>query len=186
MEKQRDKFTHINDVELGGRRQFVDESKGRIERAKREMQSEEVKDKFLRGERALDVRRVRKGGTQNGTMVANGGAAQRRDSSGEDASFLDEGRSERLLMMRQQDDTLDSLNAAVSRVGYMAETIREEIYQHNKMLNDFEDDLADAEEQLGMVMGKLAKLLKTKNKFQLGMIIILSLVLLLFFLVLYT
>lgn len=55
------------------------------------------------------------------------------------------------------------------------------------MLKSLEEDLADAEEQLGVVMGKLAKLLKTKSKCQIGLIVILSLiVLVLFFLVIYT
>ena len=89
--------------------------------------------------------------------------------------------------VQKQDETLENFDMAVTRVGYMAETIHEEIDQQNKMLTDLDDDLADAEEQLGVVMGKLAKLLKTKNKCQIGLIIILSLiVLLLFFLVVYT
>jgi syntaxin 6 len=47
--------------------------------------------------------------------------------------------------------------------------------------------LQDAEEKLGVVMGKLAKLLKTKDKCQLGTILALILtVLVLLFLVLYT
>jgi len=72
-------------------------------------------------------------------------------------------------------------------VGYMAETIQEEIDTQNVMLKSLEEDLADAEEQLGVVMGKLAKLLKTKSKCQIGLIVILSLiVLVLFFLVIYT
>ncbi len=90
-------------------------------------------------------------------------------------------------MMQQQDDTLDDLNQAVVRVGHMADTIHEEIGSQNNMLKSLEEDLADAEEQLGVVMGRLAKLLKTKNKCQLGLIVVLTLVVLvLFFLVLYT
>ena len=55
------------------------------------------------------------------------------------------------------------------------------------MLADFDDDLADAEEKLGLVMGKLGKLLKTKNRCQLGTILVLCLiVLILLFLVIYT
>ena len=46
----------------------------------------------------------------------------------------------------------------------MAGEIHEEIGHQNKMLSELDEDLADAEEKLGMVMGKLAKLLKTKNK----------------------
>lgn len=48
-------------------------------------------------------------------------------------------------------------------------------------------DLVDAEEQLGVVMGKLAKLMKTKNKCQLGTILCLfAIVVILFLLVVYT
>jgi len=100
---------------------------------------------------------------------------------------IDPERSETLLMMRRQDETLDDLDMAVTRVSYMAETINEELETQNVMLKNLEDDLADAEEQLGAVMGKLARLMKTKSKCQLGLILILSLVVLvLFFLVLYT
>mmetsp|Transcript_5700 Transcript_5700/g.12026 ORF Transcript_5700/g.12026 Transcript_5700/m.12026 type:complete len:91 (-) Transcript_5700:164-436(-) len=90
-------------------------------------------------------------------------------------------------MLNQQDEALDDLDLAVNRVGVMAEEIHEELGQQNKMLTELDDDLADAEEKLGLVMGKLAKLLKTKNKCQLGTILILCLIaLILFFLVLYT
>ena len=39
----------------------------------------------------------------------------------------------------------------------MAGNIHEELGQQNKMLNSLQDDLDDAEEKLGMVMGKLPK-----------------------------
>jgi len=180
VEKQRDKFPHITDKEITERRGFVDSSKNQISRAKSGMQSEEVKNKFARDERALTERRSGTGRINENqplpTYSGNGG----------DDSFVEEGRSETMMMMQRQDETLDDLGMAVTRVGYMAESIHEEIDQQNKMLKDLEDDLADAEEQLGMVMGKLAKLLKTKNKCQIGLILILSLiVLVLFFLVIY-
>ena len=90
-------------------------------------------------------------------------------------------------MLSQQDEALEGLDEAVTRVGIMAEDIHEELGQQNKMLADFDDDLADAEEKLGLVMGKLGKLLKTKNRCQLGTILVLCLiVLILLFLVIYT
>ena len=89
--------------------------------------------------------------------------------------------------MQHQDETLDELDAAVTRVGHMAEHIHEEVGQQNKMLNEMEEDLADAEEQLGMVMGKLAKFLQTKDRFQLGTILALfCTMIVLLFLVIYT
>ena len=185
VERQREKFTHINDNEIMDRRRFVDESKGRIANVRGVMQGEDVKRKFVMDERALTERRRGdaqgggSGGGANGTKNQNYSRVESEGSNGEE-------RSETMLMMQQQDETLDDLDMAVTRVGYMAETIHEEIDMQNVMLKSLEEDLADAEEQLGVVMGKLAKLLKTKSKCQIGLILILSLiVLVLFFLVLY-
>ena len=90
------------------------------------------------------------------------------------------------MMMRQQDEVLDDLDDAVLRVGNMAGAIEVEIGEQNKMLKSLDEDLTDAEEKLGFVMGKLAKLLKTKNKCQLGLILVLMLiVVILFFMIVY-
>jgi len=203
VERQREKFPHINDAELAERRGFVDDSKNRIQGAKGEMQSDEVKQKLARDERALTERRkvqsasavaVNGGGpSNNGTKGPEGYTNIRSDSDLEEgnaaaaAADPDPDRSETLLMMQQQDETLEDLDMAVTRVGYMAETIHEEIDTQNAMLKSLDEDLTDAEEQLGVVMGKLAKLLKTKSKCQLGLIVLLALVVLvLFFLVIYT
>eukprot|EP00985_Skeletonema_marinoi_P029341 scaffold27615_cov139-Skeletonema_marinoi.AAC.8 len=191
VERQREKFPHIHDGEMESRKEFVRESKSRINDSKMMMQSEEMKQKFLRDERALtERRRGVVGNNGNGRVpdLEQGNASTsttNNNSSNGVASSAE--RSETMLMMQQQDDTLDDLDLAVTRVGYMAESIHEEIESQNKMLTDLGDDLADAEEQLGVVMGKLAKLLKTKSRCQIGLILILSLiVLVLFFLVLYT
>lgn len=167
----------------------------RIVRSKEAMNGEEVKGKLLKDERALtERRRGNKGkGVLKGGRDGSGLSRQNTNNSNEallsssSAAAAEEGRSETILMMQQQDDTLDDLNQAVVRVGHMADTIHEEIGSQNNMLKSLEEDLADAEEQLGVVMGRLAKLLKTKNKCQLGLIVVLTLVVLvLFFLVLYT
>lgn len=170
----------------------------RIVRSKEAMNGEEVKGKLLKDERALTERRrgnkgkgVLKGGRDGSGLsrqnTNNSNEALLSSSSAAAAAAAEEGRSETILMMQQQDDTLDDLNQAVVRVGHMADTIHEEIGSQNNMLKSLEEDLADAEEQLGVVMGRLAKLLKTKNKCQLGLIVVLTLVVLvLFFLVLYT
>ena len=89
--------------------------------------------------------------------------------------------------MQEQDETLDELGEAVNRVGDLAGNIHDEIGLQNKMLEQMEEDMTDAEEQLGFVMGKLGKFLKTKDKWQLRLIVALSLtVVVLLFLVLYS
>mmetsp|Transcript_8219 Transcript_8219/g.13579 ORF Transcript_8219/g.13579 Transcript_8219/m.13579 type:complete len:380 (-) Transcript_8219:245-1384(-) len=189
VERQREKFPHIHDGEMESRREFVRESKSRINDSKMMMQSEELKQKFVRDERALTERRRGVAGNNGRGAVPDleQGIASTNTNNYNNGGTNSEERSETMLMMQQQDDTLDDLDLAVTRVGYMAESIHEEIESQNKMLTDLGDDLADAEEQLGVVMGKLAKLLKTKSRCQIGLILILSLiVLVLFFLVLYT
>jgi syntaxin 6 len=188
VERQREKFPHIHDGEMEDRKEFVRESKSRINNSKMMMQSEEMKQKFLRDERSFTERRR---GANTGSAMSpdleQGNASTNNNNNGITGSNYSAERSETMLMMKQQDETLDDLDLAVTRVGYLAETIHEEIESQNKMLTELEDDLADAEEQLGVVMGKLAKLLKTKSRCQIGLILILSLiVLVLFFLVLYT
>jgi syntaxin 6 len=194
VERQREKFPHIHDAEMEDRKLFVRESKSKIHNSKMMMQSEDMKQKFLRDERALTERRrgaaIAAIAATNGPDLKSGSTSKNSRNNGvgnNNNNNNSEDRSETMLMMQQQDETLDDLDLAVTRVGYMAETIHEEISLQNKMLTELEDDLADAEEQLGVVMGKLAKLLKTKSKCQIGLILILSfIVLVLFFLVLYT
>ena len=145
------------------------------------MQSDEVKDKLLRDEKAKMARRKTQSSSNMNSPARQSNDDLRLQEGGES------GRSETALMMQQQDDTLDGLSSAVTRVSHMAGTIHEEIETQNKMLTQLDDDLVDAEEQLGVVMGKLGKLLKTRNRCQIGLILVLSLiVLVLFFLVLYT
>jgi len=176
VENDRDKFSHIDDSELYERRTLVHTSRDRLERAKQDMNSEAVKAKMLADERAKAIRRA---------GVDSLGATN--DAERENTAFIIDSQARTSLLMQHQDETLDELDVAVTRVGHVAENIHEEIGQQNKMLNELSDDLDKAEEELGMVMGKLAKFLKTKDRWQLGTILALfATVVVLFFLVLYT
>ena len=85
-----------------------------------------------------------------------------------------------------QDEALTDLDSAVDRVGNLASTINVELSAQNKMIDELGEDLDEAEARMGLVMGKLSKLLKTKDGCQLWTIIMLTLVLLvLCFLVFY-
>ena len=174
VEGDRDKFSHINDKELYERTALVHTSRDRLNRAKQEMQSEAVKAKLLQDERAIAARR--------GNLMG-----ARTDAERENTNMIVDSQARQSLLMRHQDETLDELDVAVTRVSEMAENIGDEIGQQNKMLTEMEEDLSNVEEELGMAMGKLAKFLKTKDTWQLGTILCLSgTVVVLFFLVLYT
>lgn len=176
VEKQREKFPNIGDAELSERIEFVTKSSAQIAQVKHAMNSDEIKKKIAADERSLANRRAG-GGDMSG----------KSEIEKENTAFLVDQATQAQLMMRQQDETLDDLDDAVIRVSNMADGIHEEINSQNKLLDYLEDDLQDAEEKLGMVMGKLGKLLKTKNKCQLGTIIMLCVVVVvLFFLVIWT
>lgn len=178
VETQKSRFAHIDASELYERKALVTTSQDRLGRAKTEMASDAIKNKMLEDERAKAERRMKQ---------ANNKMDDDDDHDVENTAFIAGSQAQSSLLMQQQDETLDELGEAVTRVGQMAEHIHQEIGYQNKMLTNMEDDLADAEEKLGMVMGKLAKFLKTKDKWQLGTIVMLTLVvLILFFLVLTT
>eukprot|EP00551_Chaetoceros_affinis_P008450 CAMPEP_0203674148 /NCGR_PEP_ID=MMETSP0090-20130426/15043_1 /ASSEMBLY_ACC=CAM_ASM_001088 /TAXON_ID=426623 /ORGANISM="Chaetoceros affinis, Strain CCMP159" /LENGTH=322 /DNA_ID=CAMNT_0050539941 /DNA_START=60 /DNA_END=1025 /DNA_ORIENTATION=- len=151
VEKNRDDFQNIDDSELGNRKNFILASANRIKLVKTQMNSDSIKSKLLADERAKSKRRL-------GLLGA------KSEEEEEETKFIAKSHASTQLMMQQQDETLDELGDAVVRVGHMAENIHDELGQQNKMLTDLEDDLVNAEEQLGLVMGRLAKMLKTKNK----------------------
>ena len=171
VEKKRDKFDNIDDSELYDRKNFIVSCTKQVQTVKEGMNSQGIKTKLLADERAKSKRRL-------------GLATSSNQDDHEDTSFITQNHASAQLMMQQQDETLDELDGAVVRVGHMAGHINEELGHQKKMLNELEEDLDNVEEQLGLVMGKLAKLMKTKSKCQLGTILILSLiVIVLFFLV---
>lgn len=170
----RDRFDNIDDTALYERSALVRISRDRLQRAKQEMHSQAVKAKLLQDERAQAARRA-------------GAIGARNDAERENTALIVDSQARQSLLLQHQDETLDELETAVTRVNDMAGNIHEEIGQQNKILTDMEEDLANAEEELGMVMGKLAKFLKTKDTWQLGTIMCLTLtVIVLFLLVLYT
>ena len=155
IENDRKTFQNISDGELYERRSLVHSSKDRLQKTKEEMNSEAVKAKMMADERAKALRRA------GADSLGATNDAQRMNTS-----FIVDSQARTSLLMQHQDETLDELDAAVTRVGNIAGHIHDEIGQQNKMLDEMEDDLANAEEELGMVMGKLGKFLHTKDRSQ--------------------
>lgn len=171
------KFSHITATELYERSALCHTSRERLQRAQAELQSETVQAKLrVLGQEDRPQHRTTASAVPTTTTSTDRTAAY---TTGDP-------QARQSLLMEHQDETLEDLGVAATRVNSMAGNIHEELGQQNKMLTDMEDDLANAEEELGMVMGKLAKFLQTKNQWQLGTIVCLSVtVVVLFFMVLY-
>jgi len=174
VEKDRSKFNRIDSAELYERKALVDTTQERLNLAKQELNSDAVRAKIMADERARALRRTN-------------GMGATTDIEKQNTEFIVDSHARATLLMRQQDETLDDLDVAVSRVNVMSEQIHDEINQQNKMLDELDEDLTHVEEELGVVMGKLAKLLKTKNAGQLKTILCLTIVMIvLFLLVIYS
>jgi syntaxin 6 len=163
---------------LQERQELIETSRNRVESAKKDANSTSVNAKLLADERAMRRR------AQNGDNT-NFGATTPAQIQNTDMILNSQARTS--LLMKHQDETLDELDVAVTRVGDMAVAISDEVNQQNKMLDEMTADLEHVEEELGLVMGKLARFLKTKDTWQLGTILALTATtVVLFFLVLYT
>ena len=69
------------------------------------------------------------------------------------------------------------LDIAVGNLHEKATVIKEEAELQNKMLDNLGNDLDDAGQKMGVVMGSLSKLLKTKDGCQIWTIVILAVIL---------
>lgn len=177
VENDRGKFPHIDDSQLFDRKSLVETSRSRIQHAKDEMNSEVVKKKLLLDERQRAIKRS--GG--DGLLGAE------NDVERQNTDFILNNQAQSTILMKEQDEVLDELGDAVTRVGEMAGHIGEEIGHQNRMLDDLDQDMTTAEEELGLVMGKMAKFMGTKDKWQLRAILILTLIMIvMFFLVFYS
>ena len=79
--------------------------------------------------------------------------------------------------MQEQDENLEQLDGAVDRVHRMAEEIHGELSTQSRMINEMENELDETTEKMNFVMGKLSKLLKTKDTCQLWTIVALTVIL---------
>lgn len=77
--------------------------------------------------------------------------------------YIDNQRQQAAQIVRQQEDNLDVLSSGVTRLGERAKNINTEVEEQNAMLEDLDEDLDKAAEKMNVVMGSLAKLLKTKG-----------------------
>ena len=90
--------------------------------------------------------------------------------------------------MQQQDQGLEMLSKSAVRLGELSMNIHDELNQQNQMLDDMDNDLEDAGENLDMITRKTKELIaKSGGKGNCMLIVCLSAVaVVLFLLILYT
>lgn len=109
-------------------------------------------------------------------------------SDGGGDGFMTRSMQNQKLQMQQQDQGLEMLSQSAARLGELSMGIHEELNQQNQMLDDVDNDLEDAGENLDMITRKTKDLIeKSGGKGNCMLILCLALVcLVLFLLILYT
>ncbi|KAF4320388.1 hypothetical protein BBO99_00004322 [Phytophthora kernoviae] len=112
-----------------------------------------------------------------------------RSGSGQERNerFMADEAQRQQQIMQDQDKSLAGLESDITRLHGVTVEIGTEVKNQNKMLDDLTEDVEEAQERMNFVMARLGKLLKTKDKCQLGLILFLVVVLVVMvFLVVYT
>jgi hypothetical protein len=171
IEKNRDKFPHIRDSELENRRSFVAELHNVVQDIKARADSESVRRKI-----ESDVTHSKRDAYDESLshMSKSVNPAERAN-----ARFIKEQRLETVSMIGHQDDAIDALGMAVDRLGNLGKEVNVELKEQNIMLAGLDDELDEAGNRMNLVMGSLAKLLKTKDGCMIWTVVILFLILVL-------
>eukprot|EP00953_Heterococcus_sp_UTEX-ZZ885_P012512 7178-Heterococcus_DN1.PRE.1 len=178
VEKDRSNFSHIDDNELGDRKAFLNSQKRILNAVKADLESGRLQQKL---DRDMAAQKDQYRAKQKGDY-----GAKNADEK-ENTDFIHDQRANMQMHIARQDQDLEELGTHVDRVGERAAVINEEIRDQGRMLDSLDEDLTDATEKMGFVMGNMAKLLKTKDKFQIWTIAALAVILIvLVFLVIYS
>ncbi|KAG5178674.1 soluble NSF attachment protein receptor [Tribonema minus] len=175
VEKDRASFPHIDDAELRDRKAFLNAQKKILNAIVADTEGDKLAAK-LEKETAAKRDSYRKGDL-----------GAKSNAEADNTEFIHDQRSNRMAHIARQDQDLEELGEHVDRVGMHAETINEELRDQGRMLDDLNEDIVTTHESMGMVMGAMAKILKTKDRAQIWLIVTLVVILvILVFLVVYT
>ncbi|KAG6620003.1 Syntaxin 6 [Phytophthora cinnamomi] len=175
VEANRAKFEHIDAAEIASRKAFVATTRKELQAVSAEISTDAVKARIRKEERKL--------------MQPAKSSTSFRVNGGQDRNerFLQDETQRQQQIMQEQDRSLAGLETDITRLHGVTVEISNEVNKQNKMLDDLTDDVEEAQERMNFVMGRLSKLLKTKDKCQLGLILFLVAVLVvMIFLVIYT
>merc|ERR1719265_1718496 len=92
----------------------------------------------------------------------------------ENEKFLRSHQEEQAQVMAMRDEQLSELSKSAERLGNTAVVINQELQEHQKMLQELDEDIDKETEKLNFVMKRIGKLLKTNDRKELCLIVALS------------
>jgi len=161
------KFPHISADELRTRRRFVDETKAGIAEMQNAYTSRRTAGKIDNDKRALLTARTPEAGG------AGGGASNPYGASHD--AFIGEQKQRQEMIRKQQEEHLDGLGESVDRLGAMASSIHVELAEQDRMIDDLDRDVDEAQGSMDQALKQIQKLLQTKDRCQLWTIFLLTL-----------
>ena len=113
---------------------------------------------------------------------------RRDDYSDDDDDFVEASHRRQQMQLEQQDEGLEMLSQSAERLGKMSMTISDELGQQNKMLDEMDEDLEIAGDHLSSITDKTKEFIEKSGgtKTFLVIICLTVVVIVLFFLILYT
>jgi syntaxin 6 len=199
VETNRSRFTSISDRELDSRRTFVAET-----RTQCQQWAELVKDRqkqYVRHQATINQQSsnsssnattatgARSTAKYSGASAAAAADAQSRAaaSSSTNDEFVNRSQTTHQSLVAQQDDVLVDMSDALSRLQNLSEDINKDLYEHKEMLDEMDAELDEAQGNMGVVLRKLDKLLKSSDKGRICCIfVLLGIALLLLLLIIWT
>jgi len=167
VEQNRARFKDIDDNELNSRRKFVNDMKAKIQNIEETLNSLRTKKKIEKDERESLM------GPSNGRRMTTGMERERRQDS---SDFIDDRKNQSQALVVKQDEVLDDMSHALGRLGDVASVINTELKDQNQILGQMDNEMDESLGSMGMVMGKINRILVKSDKGRICCIIFLIIV----------
>lgn len=162
VERNRVKFVHIDDRELAQRKAFVDRLDAAVSNMRATFGSRETQGKLESDARKeLSARVVRETDES-----ARGQSAYTRAN----ADFVKDQGGAQATIRREQDVVLDKMSSGLDTLKEMSLAIDAELKDQEKMIEDVDSGVDEAQGKMDGALKSIEKILKTKDKCQLATI----------------
>jgi len=167
VEDNKGRFKDIDDNELNSRRKFVNDMKAKMQSIDETLNSPRTRKKIEKDERENLM------SSSNGRRMTTGLERERKQDA---SDYIDERRNQSQALVNKQDEVLDDMSGALSRLSDVAGTINTELESQNKILGQMDNEMDESLSSMSMVMGKLKRVLFKSDKGRLCCIIFLIIV----------
>eukprot|EP00475_Leptophrys_vorax_P029401 TRINITY_DN4314_c0_g1_i1.p1 TRINITY_DN4314_c0_g1~~TRINITY_DN4314_c0_g1_i1.p1 ORF type:complete len:268 (+),score=89.61 TRINITY_DN4314_c0_g1_i1:68-871(+) len=184
VKKKREDFPHIDNAELAERTKFVEDTKSALKKIQQDVESDSSNAR-----KTKDTMKDLKG---DGAELRKLARDQDRYQKLEDVPFDEKDgqiakmQAQQDLLVKEQDEVLVSMEESLKRLRMQAEVIDNELDAQDKMLTALDERVDEGLNRLDINLKKIERLLNTKKRWQIYLIIVLIVILAVLIFVLFT